>query len=229
MKNKSLILSVVFSVVVGLFLSGCAIVERNLLRPKLQTNAIPAQVITLYSTNFVPVLVTNTLLTVDRQIVTNTVVMTNAVIQPVTVTNPPFVVLVTNGWTVAPQVETGAMTAGALSNLVVPGFGGLVSNGLMGLAGLLASVWGASQKKKADIATDAAAGLVKGIEGFRIGLQTIPPDRIPSNLTGKLDSHLLTQLEDAIGKTGEAAAFIADLVDTHTGKTTSTLAKTLST
>ena len=218
----------ILSLILAAFcLTGCSALDRLVLRPQLVTNSIPAQVITLYVTNTVPQVVTNTVMTVDRQIVTNTVTLTNTVIQPVLLTNPPMTVVITNGFAVAPSMEATANTVGAVSSFAVPGFGGLISNVLLGAAGLYAAARGAKYKTASQIATDSSVALVKAIEATRVGLNSLPPDK--AALGAKIDSHLLEQIEAAVGKTGDVAAFIAQLVADHTGSTTSeTLSSKLS-
>lgn len=200
-------------------LCGCSVLDRAVLKPRLVTNSVPAQVITLYVTNSVPMVVTNTVTTVDRQVITNIAVVTNLVVQPLVMTNPPMTIVVTNGFDVAPAVNVVANTAGAASGFVIPGFGGLISNGLLALAGLYAAARGSKYQKASEVATSGATALVKAIEATRIGLNSLPADK--AMLGGKIDEHLLEQIETAVGKTGDVAQFIAKLVEDHTGNTTS--------
>jgi len=227
MKNKTSIFALLAGFITMAGISGCSTIDRVLLRPKLITNSVPAQVITLYVTNTVPQLVTNTVVTVDHQIQTNVVVMTNTVVQPVYLTNPPISIVLTNGFDVAPSVQSSTATVGALSSFALPGFGGLISNVLLGAAGLYAAARSAKFQKVGEIATGGATALVKAIEATRVGLNSLPADK--SVLGGKIDDHLLEQIEAAVGKTGDVAAFISQLVADHTGNTTSqTLAQKLS-
>ena len=205
------------SVGILLGLAGCSTVDRLILRPKLVTNTVPAQVVTLYVTNTVPLLLTNTIVTVDKQVVTNVAVVTNTVIQPVYLTNPPITLVLTNGFEVAPSVQTSANVVGAVSSVAVPGFGGLISNGLLALAGVYAAVRGSKYQKASEIATSGATALVKAIEQTRIGLNTLPADKA---VIGKVvDDHLIDQIEAAVGKTGDVATFISQLVEQHTADT----------
>ena len=145
----------------------------------------------------------------------------------VLLTNPPMTVVITNGFSVAPSMEATANTVDAVSSFAVPGFGGLISNVLLGAAGLYAAARGARYKNASEIATDSSVALVKAIEATRIGLHTLPPDK--AIMGAKIDDHLLEQIQTAVGKTGDVAAFVAQLVADHTGSTTSqTLGKKLS-
>ena len=225
MKNKTSIIALL----AGLAgITGCSTIDRVLLRPRLITNSVPAQVITLYVTNTVPQLVTNTVVTVDHQIVTNVLIATNLVVQPVYLTNPPISIVLTNGFDVAPSVANSTGVVGAASNFALPGFGGLISNVLLGAAGLYDAARSAKYQKAGEIATGGATALVKAIEATRVGLNSLPPDK--AVLGGKIDDHLLDQIESYVGKTGEVAAFVSQLVSAHTGDTTSaqTLAQKLS-
>jgi hypothetical protein len=221
MKKYLLILIAAFAV------AGCSTVDNLLLRPKLITNTVPAQMITLYVTNTVPQLVTNTVVTVDHQILTNTVVVTNTLVQPVILSNPPVTIVVTNGFELAPAVTSATNTVGTVTNFALPGFGSLVSNALLAVVGLYAAARGSRYQKASEVATSGATALVKAIEATRVGLNSLPADK--AILGGKIDSHLLEQIETAVGKTGDVAAFIAHLVENNTGNTTgSTLAQKLS-
>ena len=209
-----------------LALTGCSTVDSLLLRPKLVTNTVPAQVITLFVTNTVPQLITNTVVTVDHQILTNTVVVTNTLVQPVMLSNPPVTIVVTNGFELAPAVTSATNTMGTVTNFALPGFGSLISNALLAVVGLYAAVRGSRYQKASEVATSGATALVKAIEATRVGLNSLPADK--AILGGKIDAHLLEQIETAVGKTGDVAAFIAQLVEDHTGNTTgSTLAQKL--
>ena len=209
MKKIFIIIPILFA------LAGCSTIDRALLRPVLVTNSVP-QIVTIYVTNSVPMVIHEAVTNADHTVIAP-IYITNTVVQPYTITQPPITVITTNGFTVAPAVDSVSNVGGALLNTVAPGFGGLLSNGLLALAGLYAAYRGRQYKKTSELANDAAVALVKGIEGTRVALKNLPPD---TKILGKtVDEHLLGQILEAVGKSGELAAFVAKTVEENTGNT----------
>ena len=185
-------------------LTGCGTLSRPFFRPILSTNAVPARIEnrTTLTTNLVPVAVTNTAGAVVVAIQTNVV----ATVTPVYIS--PTWTVVTNGWEQRPGVDTSVQAAAGVANIVAPGTGTLASLVLSGILG----VWLTFLNRKANTATDTAAGLVKGVEAFRQAALLTP-------LGTKMSEHLLDQIKANVLPATQAGLFLEKLVDEHTGNT----------
>ena len=190
---------------IALLITGCGSFSRPFFRPILGTNAVPARVEnrTVLSTNLVPMVVTNSAGAVQVAIQTNIFAIVTPVIIPATWT------VVTNGWEQRPGIDTGIQVAAGATNIFAPGVGTIGSLVLSGILG----VWLTFLNRKANTATDTAAGLVKGVEAFRQVALLTP-------IGAKMSEHLLDQIKANIPAATQAGILLEKLVDEHTGKTT---------
>jgi len=185
-------------------LTGCGTLSRPFFRPVLSTNAVPARIEnrTALATNLVPTVVTNSAGAVVVAIQTNVVATVTPIVIPATWT------IVTNGWEQRPGVDSSIQVASGAANIVAPGAGTLASLVLSGILG----VWLTFLNRKANTATDTAAGLVKGVEAFRQAALLTP-------LGAKMSEHLLDQIKANVLPATQAGLFLEKLVDEHTGNT----------
>lgn len=199
MKTKVLLLAAALGL-----LSGCAFTQRTLYQPKLATNQVAAhvEVRTTLTTNLIPIVVTNS------SGVSIPTIFTNVVQTVAPVYWPAGFTVVTNGWEVAPGVETGVAVAGGVANIFAPGIGSAAAYVLSGLLslGLL------YLNRKQQTANDLNVGLVQAVESFRQGVKLTP-------LGAKIDDHLINTIKSHIPEATAVGALLASLVDAHTGNT----------
>lgn len=129
-----------------------------------QTNLV-TEVVPVYKTNEVTVTHTNEVAGEPPQIVT----LTNFVTVVTQQTNVTAVVTNVPAYTqtVSPQTQATVQAGGSLVNMFVPGVGGLVSSGILGLL----SLWGYLRSSKLK---DTSSALAQEIETIRTFIQQLP-------------------------------------------------------
>lgn len=181
-------------------LSGCSLLERKALRPVLGTNLAPALSLTNVTT------VTNVTVLPATNGQPAAVVQT---VEPVVTVEhrPARLVVVTNGWEVAPEAQAAVGTITTVGNAVQPGAGsvaGLVASGALALL----AAW---KNRKAKVAVEALVATVQGVEDYRRVVRKGPAG-LDENALGALSSR-------QANAPGAALELIKSTVDRYTSKT----------